>query len=105
MTRPSKKNQFLKRLANQREAQRKIRKILHENDTSYNNAQDHGWDSEEKEDQDAVAIGLIQESAGSESDESEDDDVIVSEGEELEQVDESAFGLLMASAARESRYV
>jgi hypothetical protein len=56
MTRSSKRNQFLKRLANQREAQRKIRKILHENDTSYN-AQDHGWDSEEKEDQDAVAIG------------------------------------------------
>jgi hypothetical protein len=104
MTRPSKRKQFLKKLANQREAQRKIRKILHENDTSYN-AQDPGWESEEKEEQDAVAIGLIQGSADSESDESEDDEVIVSEGEELEQADESAFGLLMASAARESRYV
>jgi len=39
MTRPSKRKQFLKKLANQ------IRRILHENDTSYN-AQDYGWESE-----------------------------------------------------------
>ena len=34
-----------------------------------------------------------------------DDEVIVSEGEELEQANESAFGQLMASAAKESRCV
>ena len=39
------------------------------------------------------------------SDESEDEDVLVSEVEELEGVDESAFGRLMASAAEQSRCV
>ena len=39
------------------------------------------------------------------SDESEDEDVLVSEGEELEEVDESAFGRLIASAAEQSRCV
>ena len=39
------------------------------------------------------------------SDEPEDKDVLVSEGEELEEVDESAFGRLMASAVEQSRCV
>ena len=36
--------------------------------------------------------------ASDESEESEDDEVLVSEGEELGEVDQSAFGRLMASA-------
>ena len=53
--------------------------------------------------EDVTAIGLLQQSAGAESDESDEsedelEDVLVSEGEELEEVDESAFGRLMASA-------
>ena len=50
-----------------------------------------------------AVIGLLQESAGSLSDQSEDSedgDVLVNEGEELEEVDESG---LIASAAEQSR--
>ena len=36
---------------------------------------------------------------------SENDEVLVSEGEEQEKVDESAFGKLMSSAVDKSRYV
>ena len=39
-----------------------------------------------------------------ESDESEGDEVIVSEGEEQEEVDESAFEKLIMSALEQSRY-
>ena len=64
--------------------------------------EEHGWESSKVE-EDVTAIGLLQQSAGAESDEpdeSEDEleDVLVSEGEELEEVDESPFGKLMASA-------
>ena len=40
-----------------------------------------------------------------ESDESEDDEVLVSEGEEQEEVDESAFEKLITSALEQSRYI
>ena len=40
-----------------------------------------------------------------ESDESEDDVVLVSEGEEQEEVDESAFEKLIMSALEQLRYV
>jgi predicted RNA-binding protein with PUA domain len=80
-------------MVRERERQHKVRKI-----------QERVWESSEEE-EDVTAIGLIQGSANSESDESEDDEVIVSEGEELEQADELAFGRLMASAVEESRCV
>ena len=60
--------------------------------------------------EDVTALGLFQRSgAGSASDlesvESEGDEVLVSEGEEQEEVDESAFVKLMASAIEQSMYV
>ena len=88
MTRPTKRNQLNKEIARERERKRKIRKIQEE----------RGWVSSEEE-EDVVAIGLLQgnHDADLSSDESEDDEVLVSEGEELEEVDESAFEKLMAS--------
>ena len=43
--------------------------------------------------EDVIALGLLQRSAdrASDSEESENDKVLVSEGEELEEIDESAF--------------
>ena len=75
------------------ERQRKVRKIQEE----------RVWDSSEVE-EDVTASALLQRSAvDSDSEqisdpESENDVVLVSEGEELEEVDESAFGKLMAGA-------
>ena len=94
MTRPTKRNQLNKEIARERERKRKIRKIQEE----------RGWVSSEEE-EDVVAIGLLQgnHDADLSSDESEDDEVLVSEGEELEEVDESAFEKLMASAVKQSR--
>ena len=96
--------QHIKELAKERKRKRNLK----DSDSDRNIIQEPeepGWDSSEVE-EDVTAIGLLQRSAGSvsnESDleESEDDeleDVLVSEGEELEEVDESAFGRLMASA-------
>ena len=57
---------------------------------------------------DATALGLLQKSAESDqerapdSEESENDAVLVSEGEELEEVNVSAFRKLMASAVEQS---
>ena len=51
-----------------------------------------------------MATGLIQGAVDSEDDELEDE-VLVSEAEELEQVNESAFARLMASSIGESRCV
>ena len=64
--------------------------------------------------EDVTALGLLQRSgtgsasnleSASEDSESENDKVLVSEGEEQEEVDESAFGKLMASAVEQSRCV
>ena len=111
MARPHKRMQHIKELAKERKRKRN----LNDSDSDRNIIQEPeepGWDSSEVE-EDVTAVGLLQQSAGSvsnESDleESEDDeleDVLVSEGEELEEVDESAFGRLMASAVEQSRYV
>ena len=75
MARPSKRTQSVRQMIHERERQRKVRKIEESSD----------------EEEDVTAIGLIQGNANSEFDESDDDEVIVSEGEELEQVNESAF--------------
>ena len=58
--------------------------------------EERGWESSEQED--IIAIGLLQRSADSASGEPEDDEMLVGEGEEPEEVDESAFGNLIASA-------
>lgn len=87
MTRPNKRKQSVKEMVKGRERQRKIRKIQ---ECETRSIQERRWESSDDE-EDVTAIGLIQGSADSESDESEDDEVMVSEGEELEQVDESAF--------------
>ena len=81
------------------ERQRNFRKLREE----------RGWESSEEE-EDITVIGLQQRtrSAGSvsdESDESEDDEVLVNEGEEQEEVDESAFEKLMTSALKQPRYI
>ena len=61
--------------------------------------------------EDVIASALLQRSAAdSDSEqisdpESENDEVLVSEGEELEEVDESAFGKLMAGAVEQSKCV
>ena len=60
--------------------------------------------------EDATALGFLRRSgAGSasvlEPEESENDGVLESEGEEQEEVDESAFGKLMASVVEQSMYV
>ena len=99
----NKRKQFLREIPVERERQRKIRKIREE----------RGWESSEEE-EDITAIGLQQrtrsavaDSVSDESDasESEDDEVLVSEGEEQEEVDESAFEKLITSALEQSRYI
>ena len=101
MTRPNKRKQLCRKIAKEGGRQRKIQKIQ-KSETMH--IQEHGWESSENE-EDVTAIGLMQEREDSESDDSENDEVIVSEGEELEQANESAFGWLMASAMEESRCV
>ena len=81
------------------ERQRKVRKV-----------QGCGWGSSEVE-KDVTAPALLQRSAvDSDSEqisdsESVNDEVLVSEGGELEEVDESAFGKLVAGAVEQSRCV
>ena len=86
----SKCKRSIREVAKERERQCKAKKI-----------QEHGWESSEVE-EDVTALGLLQGSgAGSASDlesESGNDEVLVSEGEEEEEVDKSAFRKLMASA-------
>ena len=99
MGRLSTRKQSIWEVTKERERQRKARKIQEE----------HGWEASEVE-EDVIALGLLQRSgAGSESDleteESENDEVLVSEGEEQEEVDESAFGKLIARAVEQSRFV
>ena len=72
MARPSKRTQSVRQMIHERERQRKVRKIEESSD----------------EEEDVTAIALIQGNANSEFDESDDDEVIVSEGEELEQANE-----------------
>ena len=99
MTRPNKRKQAIKKMVQDRE-RHKIRKV-EENGTI-----DTQWESSpEVEEPDVIPIGLIPMSAESESDDSDDDEVIVSEDEELEQPDEPAFERLMASAMHESKCV
>ena len=99
----SKRKQAIKEVTKERERQRKIRKMQEE----------RGWESSEEE-EDVTAIGLLQRtrsadsvSASDESDNSdaelEDDEVLVSEEEEMEEVDESAFEELIKSALEQSR--
>jgi hypothetical protein len=78
----------------ERERQRKVRKVQECKTTSI---PEHRWESSEEE-EDVTAPGLIQGNVDSGPGESEDDKVIVSEGEELGQANESIFALLMASA-------
>ena len=76
MARPSKRKQSIREMIKERERERKVRKMQEE----------RGWESSEEE-EDVTAIGLLQRSADSvsdESDESEGDEVTVSEGEEQE---------------------
>ena len=99
----NKRKQFLRGIAVERERQRKIRKIREE----------RGWESSEEE-EDITAIGLQQrtrsavvDSLSDESDasKSEDDEVLVSDGEEQAEVDESALEKLITSALEQSRYI
>ena len=87
----------------ERERQGKIRKMQDE----------HRWETSEEE-EDSTAIRLLQrtqstdsESASDESDNSdaelEDDEVLVSKEEELEEVDELAFEKFIKSALEQSR--
>ena len=97
MAQPSKLKRSNRERTKEREGKRKVRKIQEE----------CGWESPEVE-EDVTAIGLLpgQQNAGSvsdESDESEDEDVLPSEVEESEEVDESAFERLMASAVGQLR--
>ena len=103
MGRLSKRKRSIKEVTKERERQRKARKIQEE----------RGWESSEVE-EDVTALGLLQRSgagsasnleSASEDSESEIDEVLVSEGEEQEEVDESAFGKLMAGAVEQSRCV
>ena len=74
--RPSKRKQSIWEMTKERERERKVRKMQEE----------RGWESSEEE-EDVTAIGLLQRSADSvsdESDESEGDEVMVGEGEEQE---------------------
>ena len=100
MPRPNKRTRSTRGMVKERERRRKIRRIQ---EGEARKTQERGWESSEQE-EDITAIGM-QGSIDLESDESEDDEVMVSEGEEQEQADESAFGQLMASAIEESRCV
>ena len=99
----NKRKKSIREMTNERERQRKIRKMQEE----------RRWESSDEE-EDITAIGLLQPertrsadsvSASDESDnsESEDDEVLVSKEEELEEVDESAFEKLIKSALEQSR--
>jgi hypothetical protein len=103
MARPSKRKQSIRNVVQERENQRKIRKRQLQGENRKN-----GSESSDEE-EDVLAVGLvIQGSANSafdESDDDEDDDVWVSEGEEVQQANESAFARLMASAVTQSRCV
>ena len=102
MTRPKKRKQLVRDMVSkERERQRKIRKLQESQSRSM---PEPGWVSSEDEEDISTATGPIQEDADSEDDEFEDE-VLVSEAEELEQVDESAFARLMASSIDESRCV
>ena len=48
--------------------------------------------------EDATAIGLLAGQQSAASDSEDEEDVLVSDGEEIREVDESAFGRLMAIA-------
>ena len=98
----NKRKKSISEVTKERERQRKIRKMQEE----------RGWESSEEVD--ITAIGLLQRaqtrsadsvSASDESDnsESEDDEVLVSEEEEVEEVDESAFEKLINSSPEQSR--
>ena len=67
MARPNKRKQLMRELAKQRNKKRNLKdsdsKVIQE---------EHGWESSEVE-EDVTAIGLLQQSAGAESDESEDE--------------------------------
>jgi hypothetical protein len=67
MTRPNKRKQSVREMVKERERQSKMRKIQ-ESETM--NIQERGLESSEGE-EDVTAIGLMQERADSESDESE----------------------------------
>ena len=100
MARLSKLKRSNREITKERERKRKVRKIQEE----------RGCGESSEVEEDVTAVGLLpdQQSAGlfsDDSDESEDEDVLVSEVEELEGVDESAFGRLVASAAEQSRCV
>ena len=101
----NKRKKSISEVTKERERQRKIRKMQEE----------RGWESSEEE-VGITAIGLLQRartrsadsvSASDESDnsdaESEDDEVLVSEEEEMEEVDESAFEKLINSSLEQSR--
>ena len=97
MARSSKRKQLSREKAKENVRQRKVRKIQEE----------RGWESSEAED--VMALGLLQRSADqeradsvSESEESENEEVLVSKKEELEEVDGSNRGKLMASAVERS---
>ena len=94
----SKQKRMCRNMVKEREQKRKRQNIERE--------EERGWEFSEEE-EDVTAIGLVQSEcpAPDEFDESEDDEVVVSEGEEVEEVDESAFVRLMASAAEQSRCV
>ena len=99
----NKRKKSISEVTKERERQRKIRKMQEE----------RGWESSEEE-EDITAVGLLQRtrtrsvdsvSASDESgnSESEDDEVLVSEEEEAEEVDESAFEKLINSSLEQSR--
>ena len=101
----NKRKKSIREVTKERERKRKIRKMQEE----------RGWESSEEE-EDVTAIGLLQrartrnadsESTSDEStsgnSESEDDEVLVSEEEEVEEVDESAFEKLINSSLEQSR--
>ena len=100
--RPSNRKQSNREISKEREWQRKASKIQEMA------VAEHGCESPEVE-KDVTALGLLQGSAGSDqerasdSEESENGEVLVSEGEELEEVDESPSRKLMASAVEQSR--
>ena len=86
MARPNKRKQLMRELAKERKKKRNLK-----DSDSKTIQEEHGWESSEVE-EDVTAIGLLQQSAGAESDESDEsedelEDVLVSEGEELEEVD------------------
>ena len=99
----NKRKKSIREVTKERERQRKIRKMQEE----------RGWESSEEE-EDITAFGLLQRaqtqsadsvSASDESDnsESEDNEVLLSEEEEVEEADESAFEKLINSSLEQSK--